>query len=166
MVRLVPLDEAEYDVWVAAAIREYAEEKVRAGNWPAEEALRRAEDEFHQLLPSGRETPNNYLLAIVDPESGEMVGMLWLAILDPQRGRAFIYDFRIDPRRRRRGYGRRALAALDGFARDLGVREIGLHVFGHNLAARSLYEKAGYVVTNVNMSRWLDVSRERDERKQ
>jgi RimJ/RimL family protein N-acetyltransferase len=156
MVQLTPLSQADYENWIVTTIDEYAGEKVRAGNWPANDALRRARAEFQRLLPNGLATPNNYLLAIVDPASGTRVGMLWLAIQDRDTGRAFIYDFRIDEPYRRRGYGLQALRALDDLARDLDIRQIGLHVFGHNLAARSLYEKAGYEITNINMTRKIE----------
>jgi len=156
MVRLSPRFEAEYEAWIAGAIREYAEEKVRAGNWPADDALRRAEEEFHQLLPNGLATPGDHLLSIEDAEGGAKIGILWLEIQEAERGRPFIYDFRTHEPLRRRGYGLQALRVLDEMARGLVMREIGLHVFGHNLAARALYEKAGYHVTNVTMARRLD----------
>jgi len=155
MVRLTLLSQADYEVWIARSIEEYAQEKAHAGNWTSEEAPRRARDEFQQLLPNGLATPNTYLLSIEDEASGRKVGLLWLAIRDPRAGRAFIFDFRIDEPYRRQGYGFGALRALDEFARELGMTEIGLHVFGHNHAARALYEKAGYEITNVNMVRKL-----------
>jgi ribosomal protein S18 acetylase RimI-like enzyme len=45
------------------------------------------------------------------------------------------------------------LAELENVAREKGVEKIGLHVFGHNAAARALYQKVGYIETNVNMSK-------------
>jgi RimJ/RimL family protein N-acetyltransferase len=159
-VRLEPLSEADYAAWLAQSIDGYAAEKVRAGNWAAERARARAEEEFRQLLPGGLTTPGNHLFSIEDAGSGTKVGIVWLAIRDAARGRAFIYDFLIHEQYRRRGYGLAALRALDGVARGLGMQEIGLHVFGHNHAARALYEKAGYEVTNVSMARKLDASAE------
>lgn len=149
---------ARYEDWHDRAIREYADDKARAGNWPAEEALSRSQDEFSRLLPDGLATPDNWLFSIENAENGTAVGIIWLAALPEQGGagrRAFIYDFEIDAAYRRRGYGTEALKALDEKAREMGFAEIGLHVFGHNLPARALYEKAGYEVTNVNMSRRL-----------
>lgn len=40
-------------------------------------------------------------------------------------------------------------------AKELRLKEIGLHVFGHNKAARGLYEKLGYVETNIKMEKSL-----------
>ena len=157
-VRLVPMVAAQYERWYERSVQGYADEKVRAGNWPAEDALPRSREEFAKLLPRGLSTPDNWLFSIVDVESGIAVGTLWLAALPGSSDagkKAFIYDFEIDADQRRKGYGRAALAALDETAREMGFAEIGLHVFGHNVAARALYDQAGYEVTNVNMSKKL-----------
>jgi ribosomal protein S18 acetylase RimI-like enzyme len=156
MIRLAPLGEADYQIWLAQAIEGYAAEKVRAGNWPADEAIRRSREEFARLLPDGLATPANQLLAIEDAADGTHVGILWWAIPGAGRARAFIYDFVIHEPYRRRGYGLQALRALEELARGMGIREVALHVFGHNHAARALYEKAGYEITNINMTRTLD----------
>jgi len=47
------------------------------------------------------------------------------------------------------------MQALEERVRHLGLSTISLHVFGHNHAARALYEKLGYVTTNVMMSKTL-----------
>ena len=157
-VRLVSMTAAQFERWYERSVQGYAEEKVRAGNWPAEDALRRSREEFAHLLPKGLATPDHWLFSIEDVDSGTAVGILWLAAMLGQGvgpSRAFIYDFEIDAAYRRRGYGRAALAALDQKAREMGFAEIGLHVFEHNVAARALYEQAGYEVTNVNMSKRL-----------
>lgn len=66
-----------------------------------------------------------------------------------------MYDFLVYEPYRRCGYGWQALQALEQNVRALGLDTIGLHVFGHNHAARALYEKAGYEVTNINMAKKL-----------
>lgn len=40
-------------------------------------------------------------------------------------------------------------------AKDLGINKIGLHVFGHNKVPRGLYEKLGYEITNITMSKTI-----------
>jgi ribosomal protein S18 acetylase RimI-like enzyme len=153
-VRLVPLSASEYDEWLAVTVDAYAEEKMNAGNWTADEAAQRSREEFAGLLPQGLETPNHSLLAIEDSTSGEHVGIVWFQT-DAERGRAFIYDFAVHPQFQRRGYGRQALVALDDVVRERGLAEIALHVFGSNTTARALYEQAGYVITNINMTKKL-----------
>ncbi len=44
---------------------------------------------------------------------------------------------------------------LEVEARRLNLEAIRLHVFGHNTAARPLYEKLGYEPTNINMFKSL-----------
>jgi GNAT superfamily N-acetyltransferase len=82
------------------------------------------------------------------------VGMLWFAV-DPKRPRpvAWVYDFLVEPEYRRRGYGRAAFLAMEDKVRALGLSRIELHVFGHNHAARVLYESLGYEVTNLNLAK-------------
>jgi ribosomal protein S18 acetylase RimI-like enzyme len=151
MVQLAPMTEGEFRDYLKGAIKGYAEEKVKAGNWTPEEALQRSEGEFTQLLPQGVATPNQHLFTIYDAERNR-VGFIWLAVQDRgSKESGFIYDFAIYPAYRRRGYGAATLRAIEETARRFGLSEIGLHVFAHNATARALYEKMGYEVTNINM---------------
>ena len=82
--------------------------------------------------------------------------MIWLArIMQGAKPIMFIYDFRIDEAHRRKGYGEQAMLAAEVQAKALGYDTIALHVFGHNHAARALYEKLGYEITNINMAKKL-----------
>jgi len=151
MIRLEPMDEATFDARRTAAIRDYAAQKVAAGNWLAEEALGRATDEFARLLPDGRETPGHTVRSVLS-DAGERVGMVWVAEEDRPFGRvAYIYDIAIEPAHRRRGHALAALEAVEAYAREHGCVGVQLHVFGDNTGARALYQRAGYVETNVTM---------------
>jgi RimJ/RimL family protein N-acetyltransferase len=158
-VKLVPMSQSEYAAWHKNSVEEYADEKVKAGNWDADGALERSLDEHRKLLPQGLASPNNYLYTIqAEPTPGAppvAVGVVWLALPDWKPPLAFVYDFLVYEPYRRRGYGLQALQALEQNVRALGLATIGLHVFGHNQAARALYEKAGYEVTNINMAKKL-----------
>jgi ribosomal protein S18 acetylase RimI-like enzyme len=149
-VTLRPIAAGEYEAWLENLIRNYAEEKVAAGNWTADEALERSRGETTQLLPQGAATPGQHIFSIVAEGEPEPVGVLWFAAIEA-RQQAFIYDLEIHAPYRRRGYAERAMRAAEGEVRALGLESIGLHVFGHNHAARRLYEKLGYAVTNLNM---------------
>jgi len=156
MVRLVPLNEAEYHNYLDISIPEYAEEKVQAGNWQPEEALERSAKEFQQLLPESVAPKDNYLYDIEDEALGAKVGIIWLArSMQGTKPIMFIYDFRIDEAHRRKGYGEQAMRAAEVQAKALGYDTIALHVFGHNHAARALHEKLGYEITNINMAKKL-----------
>ena len=156
MIRLVPMKTTEYQTYLDISIREYAEDKIRAGNWQPAEALERSAQEFHQLLPEGVASRDQYLYDIEDARLGVKVGMIWLArIMQGTHPVMFIYDFRIDEPYRRKGYGEQAMRAAEDQAKTLGLDTIALHVFGHNQAARALYEKLGYEITNINMAKKL-----------
>lgn len=152
---LVPMSEAEFESFVALAIPAYADDKVASGQWAAGQSLELSRKAFEELLPCGRETPDNYLYCIVD-DRAQRVGTLWLAAKEQAGQRiGYIYDIRIQPEFRRRGHATRALTALEDEARKLGLRGIGLHVFGHNVRAQALYAGLGYRPTNVNMFKAL-----------
>lgn len=156
MIRLKPMSEATYQAYLAVTVREYADDKVKAGNWQPEEALERSAAEFQMYLPDGVATTNNYLYDIVDEARSIKVGMIWLGrIMQGSKPALFVYDFRIDEAERRKGYGEQAMQAAEVQAKALGYDMIALHVFGHNQAARALYEKLGYEITNVHMAKNL-----------
>jgi ribosomal protein S18 acetylase RimI-like enzyme len=156
MIRLEPMDEVTYAAWRELTVADYAQEKVEAGNWPAEGALARSEAEFAALLPDGRTTPGHELRSMIN-EDGERVGYAWFVPEDRPIGRvAFIYDIAVDPPHRRKGYARQALAEIEAFAREQGLVGVSLHVFGDNAGARRLYLEAGYIETNVVMLKRVD----------
>lgn len=66
-----------------------------------------------------------------------------------------IYDITIWEEHRSKGYGKKAMQEIEAFAKDKGIKSIGLHVFGHNKKARDLYEKVGYRETNSKMEKTL-----------
>jgi ribosomal protein S18 acetylase RimI-like enzyme len=148
------MTQSEFEAYLQSAIREYADEKVRAGNWQPAEAMQRSEQEYAKLLPDGLETKNEHLYSIVDDARARPVGMIWFERKEGSaRPLAFLYDFIIYEEFRRKGYGRRALAALEAKVKEMGLDKISLHVFGHNKAAFELYSKLGYKVTNILMSK-------------
>jgi ribosomal protein S18 acetylase RimI-like enzyme len=143
----------EFDEYLPGAVAAYAAEKAQAGNWAESEALDKSAQEYHDLLPQGVETPDNYLFTIQN-DAGAAVGMIWLAVMANRAAPfGFIYDFAIDEQQRRKGYGRQAMLALEDEARKLRLDTLKLHVFGHNRAARALYEQIGYEATNINMAK-------------
>ena len=150
MVKLEPIQQKDFEIFLERGIREYAEDHVRNGNWTAEEALERSKKEFEQLLPDGVNSKDQFLFSITDETNGNKIGVLWVQI---KNQKAFIYDFIIDESFRGKGYGKQALAALDEKLISMNVDSVGLHVFGHNIVAQELYKKSGYEITNINMQK-------------
>ncbi|SET80116.1 Acetyltransferase (GNAT) family protein [Salinibacillus kushneri] len=79
------------------------------------------------------------------------MGMIWLAQRSNEKG--FICDVNIWEGNQGRGYGKQAMKELELVAKKLGLKSIGLHVFGHNQIARGLYEKLGYIETDILMEK-------------
>jgi len=156
MFRLERMDEPTYRAWRAASQRDYADEKVKAGNWRSEEAAALSQDAFDKLLPNGLDTPGHEIRAMRN-DAGEYVGHAWFTIEDRETGRVvFIYDIAVDPVHRRRGYARLALREIEAYAREQGCAGVQLHVFGYNTAARELYRSEGFEETNVMMLKRVD----------
>ncbi|MGM9986110.1 MAG: GNAT family N-acetyltransferase [Bacillaceae bacterium] len=147
MITLRLMNADEYKEYVAVAINTYAKEKVLAGNWKEEESIAKAKESYEQLLPEGEKTENHYLYTIMNDD--QACGMIWLGKQTDEQG--FIYDFSIEDKYRGNGFGKEAMKLVEQEGKKVGLKKIGLHVFGHNHAARALYEKLGYQITNVQM---------------
>lgn len=152
MVKLVPMQQEEFEPYLERDIQEYAEEHVRNGNWKPEEALERSRKEHQQLLPNGLQSEHQYLFSIIDEGSNQTLGVVWFQI---ENNQGFIYDFKINEEERGKGYGKQALRALDETLKSMNVESVGLHVFGDNVIARDLYRKMGFQVTGIFMKKIL-----------
>lgn len=151
---LRPMTEAAFERYRAGAVQHYAEVNVAAGRWPAEGALARSEEAHRGLLPQGRATPGQHLFTVHDAVDGAEVGVLWLAVTEHPGGRSgYVYDVEIAASHRRRGHARAAFAALEEVAREMGLSDIGLHVFAYNTGAQALYRSLGYETTGINMQK-------------
>lgn len=155
LVQLRPMSDEEFSHFLDTAPAAYARDKVLAGNWPTRGAQERARAEFFELLPLGLQTPDQFLYRAID-ETGEPCGHVWICVQREGRVRtAYLYDIGIDKTQRRKGLGAATLQAAEAAAAGLGAQQLGLHVFWHNALARRLYEKAGYLPTNLNMMKVL-----------
>jgi len=151
MVKLEPIQQEDFEIFLERGIREYAGDHVRNGNWSSEEALDRSKKEFESLLPDGIRSKDQYLYSIID-NSGNKIGVLWVQVKDQK---AFIFDFIIDEAFRGKGYGKQALIAMDEKLKSMNVESVGLHVFGDNITAQELYKKMGFQITGIHMKKIL-----------
>lgn len=150
MSKLVPMTQAEYDVYIERLITDYAADNVRTGYWSEEEALERSRKQTESLLSQGLQTVDRYLYALYDGDIA--VGMIWLrAELDRPIKSGFIFDVEVKEEFRGKGYGKQAMLLIEEKARELGIKRMGLHVFGYNQVAKKLYEGIGYTVSSLNM---------------
>jgi len=155
-VRFVPFTEPEFHAWLLQAIPAFALLNVQDGRWSLAESIEKSQEAHAALLPQGLRTPGQFFVRLQDADSGADVGTLWWAETD-QAGRrqANVYNIEIEERARRRGYARAAFRELERVAREHGAHELGLHVFGHNHAARRLYDELGFEPTSITMRKIL-----------
>lgn len=152
MIKLAPMTELEFEMYLQYNIQEYAQDQAQSGRESEDEGVHDAEQQYHQLLPQGLQTPGHALFMIVDEEQNKSIGVLWF---DQREQQIFVNDIVIFEEFRRRGYARQTMQHLEKQAAELGATSIGLRVFGHNEAARILYEKLNYTVEHINMSKSL-----------
>lgn len=154
-ISLEPMQQEHFDAWLPRLISDYAHDHVVDGTWSEAESREKSKSQIDNLLPQGLATPDHHFWTIIRTADGQTVGALWVMLRRAPTQSAFINDIEIDAEFRRRGYAEAAMRKLEGEARRMGADSIRLHVFGHNSAARPLYEKLGYVATNVVMAKPL-----------
>jgi ribosomal protein S18 acetylase RimI-like enzyme len=155
MTLLTPMRAEVFAAYLDSSVAGYAQDNIDAGRWPAEGAVERSRADFDDSLPQGLATPDNYLFEIQDGALGATVG--WFAVVVKHGLRsAFVYDLEVKSEYRRQGHAKRAFEALEARVTTLGLTSIGLHVFGHNPGAQSLYSQLGYTVTGINMIKQID----------
>ena len=111
-----------------------------------QEATRRTKDDFAE----GVDGEGRRLFVISADDKA--VGTLWFSF---EGTRAFIQDITIEPDKRGRGYGRRALILMEAELEGLGVSRVQLSVDAQNPRAKALYERVGYAVTGFRLTKRL-----------
>ena len=154
------MNEAEYSVCCEETIKRYAEDLIRVSYAEVDNALPQAQEQFNRALPKGFNTPDTRFYFVLNNEE-EVVGVLF--ILKAQEFVAAIADFIIYAAYRGKGYGLQALEAIEEELKQDGYKAIILNVFEDNIAAKTLYEKFGFVdepkAYNAPMKQLLMVKR-------
>lgn len=152
------MNETQFQSYLSAAVQGYAEEHIKAGDCRPEEALTLAQKDYQELLPEGLLSKSQFLFSVYDDaiDKDESIGMIWFAVKDGRVGKsAFIYDFNIREGLRGKGYGKKVMERTEELIQEMGIDRVSLNVFGHNHAARKLYEKIGYQITGIGMTKTL-----------
>ncbi len=156
MFELRKMDSAEFSNYMNSAVINYAAEKQKAEGLTEEAAGKIAKESYAKLLPEGLESKDQFLFTVIEESTLEPVGFFWMAKkLNGVKPYAFIYDIELIPEKRGQGLGKLLMQAVENEVRKLGCVSIGLHVFGHNAAAVSLYEKSGFETTSRMMKKDL-----------
>ena len=153
-MNLIPMTQSEYNHWAPRSREAYAKDKMRANGYTEEEAHKIAESDFLRLLPDGYETKEHHLFTMKDGD--KTVGYLWFMVRGAENNRkAFIADIIVEEEFRGQGFGKKAMKLLEEEVCKLGLKEIGLHVFGFNETAIALYTSLGYQTTDLVMAKKL-----------
>lgn len=117
-----------------------------------EEALKNASEQFDKLVPNGNATPGQSFFDVVETNSGESIGFLWLGF-QTRFGRkvASINDITIASANRGKGFGKALMKLVEDEARRCAAVRIRLHVFNSNQVAKNLYLAMGFEPTNLDM---------------
>jgi ribosomal protein S18 acetylase RimI-like enzyme len=155
-VRLRALRDDEFDAYVEHTKAWFARQLIGDGVAP-EQAREQADEEMARMLPNRLDSPDQFVFAVEDEDTGERVGDAWLTrretpLLAPF---AFVASIEIAEQFRRRGFAREAMLLLENEARDRGLGRISLNVYGANEAARALYRSLGYAELAITMGKPL-----------
>ena len=152
MLTLANMTQTQYLTYKEKAVSVYAIELEQSGLVPQGAGEQAARQQFDQALPQGAETENFYLYNILNTNN-EHVGLVIYG--QRAKGEAFIIDIQIFEEHQQKGYGKKAMTMVEDEARNKGYKRLSLHVFGHNKAARALYEKRGFETLSMQMSKDL-----------
>jgi ribosomal protein S18 acetylase RimI-like enzyme len=141
-VTLEKINEKNFEEFKEWVIQDYAQEKVKAGNWSEDEALLKSKAEFEKLLPQGTKTPDQFLYYILNGDNLR-VGHIWLDMIVNEDG--WLHSLLVYENFRRLGYAYHAIELIETILIDNGCDKNGLHVFRHNKSAINLYKKSGYI---------------------
>ena len=131
----------------------YLEEflKTSKGLTPREYAVR----QFKELLPSGVESPNNFLWIALNEESDEKIGFIWFTNMIPQKIN-FLSYIEVDEQFRGRGFGTEMIQKWEHHIQETypEIAALFLHVFIHNPKAKKLYERLGFKIHDESYDGW------------
>ncbi|MFL0411300.1 GNAT family N-acetyltransferase [Microbacterium paludicola] len=155
-VALMPMTAEQYASFEDRLIAEFADDLVREGLWSPEGALAESARQTAEELPDGLATEGQLFFVAHAEGIRQPVGTLWLEVRQRSRGpHVFVMELHVEPSHRRRGFGAAMMRAAEDVARSVGAESIGLHVFGSNDAARSLYRSLGYREAEVLLAKPL-----------
>ena len=147
-MRLIKMNQEEFDLIKGRMIRDYAKDKIKVGHWQEEDAIDLAKETLDNILRDGVETEHHYLLDIC--KDIDKVGFVWFNVF---KETIYVNNYLIYDEHKGKDYEVKMVELLEGMAADLAVKKINLHSFGYNEEAIALYQKMGYDITDVYMSK-------------
>ncbi|WP_399087458.1 GNAT family N-acetyltransferase [Streptomyces sp. BBFR2] len=144
-----PMTADEFPRWLAVEKDAYTGDIVRAGALTRDEAVRKAEDDFAELIPRGQATPGHAFLVLQAADGP--VGTAWLHH-GHLPGVTYGYSLYVDAEHRGKGYGHGAMVAGEQATRAAGDTALMFTVWGGNETAMRLYDRAGFRVVETSRS--------------
>ncbi len=148
------MTETEFSRYREHSLEEYAQDIARNFKRPIEIVRSEAKEQVNRILKDGLSTQGHFLFNVIEKKTGETIGQVWFNF-EKDKKRAFLYDIIIHERYRGKGFGRKTLRLVEEKLREMGVSQLGLHVFAHNEVAINLYKTQGYYTTSFNMQKDL-----------
>ena len=148
------MSQEEYFKYSVPQLESYAQDIARNFKRPIDEVRIEAKEQVNRVLKEGLSTQGHFLFNVIERKTGETVGHIWYNVERDKR-HAFLYDILIHKLYRGKGYGRKTLQLLEAKLRDMGITQLGLHVFADNQGAINLYKKQDYYTASFNMQKDL-----------
>lgn len=112
-MKLIEMNQEEFDQWAPRSRNSYAQDKVRANGFTERESLEIAEKDFLRLLPDGLRSKDNFLFSMKN-DANINVGYIWFSIRGSADNRkAFICDIIVEETYRGQGLGRKAMILVE-----------------------------------------------------
>ena len=147
-MRLIKMTQEEFEVIKGRMIKDYAADKVKVGHWQEEDAIDLAKETVDNILRDGVDTEHHYLLDLC--KDIEKVGFVWFNVFN---NTVYVNNYLIYDDYHGKDYELKMVELLEDMAKELEVKKINLHSFGYNEKAIALYQKMGYDITDVYMSK-------------
>lgn len=148
MIKFRNITQQEFEKYREYSIKDYAEDLIRSKIETEENAMKSALSEFNTILPRGLNTPDNHIY-VIENEAAESIGLIWYGRDFNEEAAAYIFDFLILEKFRKKGYGTASLLEIEKDVKAHGYTKISLNVFNFNEGAHSLYELNGYKPSNI-----------------
>ncbi len=148
------MSQDEYSKYSEPQLESYAQDIARNFKRPIDEVRIDAKEQVNRTLKDGLSTQGHFLFNVIEKKTGETIGRIWYNV-EKDKKRAFLYDILIHKAYRGKGYGRKTLQLLEAKLRDMGIKQLGLHVFGDNQVAINLYKTQDYYTASFNMQKDL-----------
>ncbi len=148
-MKLTKMNQEEYNLVKGKMIADYSKEKIRVGVWAKEEALDLSKETFETLLKDGAETENNYLYNVLDKRDNN-IAYVWFAKLKQE---VFIYNIDIFEEYKENFEYDKLLTLIEKKVDSLGGKKLSVHTFGYNKELIEKYERFGFKITDITLSK-------------